>query len=237
LKSVNLDNRGVKGYIWVMSNPTDEIKLTPSADVELADDGSRYSKAMMKLSSERRAFVEELFNMQSRDFTKAYALARLKYGDPIDLTDPKQLNVARVMASKWAHRDDIKDAIFAEGARRMTAYVPMIMEMLASIALDPSHKDAARVGLGILDRTGFGPTKKVDQTMTVQGGVETTMKIDVTDPRTAVAVRKFAEALNLNGDDFAKYLGVELAKRSGLLGGPTVDAEFTEVPEFEFVAT
>ena len=140
----------------------------------------------------------------------------------------------------------------------MTAYVPMIMEMLASIALDPSHKDAARVGLGILDRTGFGPTKKVDQTMTVQGGTETSLKIDVTDPRTAVAVRKFAEALNLNGDDFAKYLGVELAKRSGLLGGPTVDAEFTEVspngdmrvdeaqhrtqggeepPSFEFVAT
>ena len=211
--------------------------LTPSADVELADDGSRYSKAMMNLGTQHRRFVEELFNMQQRDFSRAYVLSRIAV-DPTfhyDPDDAKQKNVIAVMASKWAHREDIKEAIFSEGARRMTAYVPMIMEMLASIALDPGHKDAARVGLGILDRTGFGPTKKVDQTVSVSGGLDSTMKIDVTDPRTATAVRSFAAALNLNGDDFAKYLGVELAKKAGLPAPaelPVTDAEYTEDVDF-----
>ena len=126
------------------------------------------------------------------------------------------------------------------GSRRMTAYVPAIVEMLAAIALDPTHKDAARVGLGILDRTGHGPTKTVNTNIVGDIQQTTTHKIDVTDPRTAVAVRKFADALNLNSDDFAKYLGTELAKRAGLPAAPalpTSDAEFEEVEEFEFKAS
>lgn len=209
--------------------------LTPSADVELADDGSRYSKAMMKLLPAHRRFVEELFNMQKRDFSRAYILA---YGK-VDPTDQKDLAVAQVSGSRIAHREDVKEAIFSEGARRMTAYVPMIMEMLANIAMDPSHKDAARVGLGILDRTGFGPTKTVNQNVTGVLESTSTLKIDVTDPRTAVAMRKFAEALNLQPDDFARYVGVELAKRAGLPAPaelPISDAEFTEVQPGDFVA-
>lgn len=213
-----------------MTRETKDTTITPSANVELAAEGTLYSKAMMKLEPTHRRFVEALFNMQKRDFEKAYILA--KWGDSLaaegDDIDIKRSRSSYVMGSRWAQREDVKEAIFAEGARRMTAYVPMIMEMLASIALDPDHKDAARVGLGILDRTGFGPTKKVDQTMTVQGAVEVT-KIDVTDPRTAVALRKFAAALNLNGDDFATYVGAELAKRTEI---PMIDV--TPAAEFDW---
>ena len=215
--------------------------VTPSSDVELADDGSRYSKAMAKLLPAHRRFVDALFNLQERDFSTAYVLA---YGK-VDPTDPKDREVARVSGLRIAHRDDVREAIFSESARRMTAYVPMIVEMLVSIATDSTHKDAARVGLGILDRTGHGPSSTVNTNISGDIQQTTSLKIDVTDPRTAVAVRKFADALNLNGDDFAKYLGTELAKRAGLPAAPalpTTDAEFEEVSsadvaEFTFEAS
>ena len=59
----------------------------PSSDVELAEDGSGYSKAMAKLLPAHRRFVNELFNMQARDFSKAYILAYGKV-DPTDPADP-----------------------------------------------------------------------------------------------------------------------------------------------------
>ena len=210
--------------------------VIPRRDVEIADDGSGYSKAMAKLIPAHRRFVDELFNIQNRDITKAYILA---YGK-VDPTEPKDREVARISGLRIAHRDDVREAIFTESARRMTAYVPAIVEMLVSIATDSGHKDAARVGLGILDRTGHGPSSTVNTNLTGDLQTTTSLKIDVTDPRTAVAVRKFAETLNLNGDDFAKYLGTELAKRAGLPAAPalpTTDAEFTEVEEFVFEAS
>ena len=206
--------------------------ITPSPGVELAPDGSGYSKAMARLAPAHRRFVNELFNLQERDFTKAYILA---YGK-VDPTEPKDKAVAQVSGSRIAHREDVQEAIYSESARRMTAYVPAIVEMLRSIATDPNHKDAARVGLGILDRTGHGPSKTVNTNISGDVSTTTTHKIDVTDPRTAVAVRKFAASLNLNGDDFARYLGAELAKKAGIGSGPVTDAEFVEVQEFEFVA-
>ena len=209
-----------------------DISVRPSSRVELDPEGSHYSKSMAKLLPAHRRFVDALFNMQNRDFTNAYILA---YGK-VDPTNHKDKEVARVSGIRIAHRDDVQEAIFAEGARRMTAYVPMIMEMLSHIAMDPGHKDAARVGLGILDRSGFGPTKKVEQSVMVGGGIETTHKIDVTDPRTAVAVRKFAASLNMNGDEFAKYLGAELAKHAMLPEPAPTDAVFEEVPQWEFKA-
>ncbi len=203
-----------------------DIPLTPSRDVEMDPEGSRYSKAMAKLIPAHRRFVEALFNQQKRDYAEAYIVA---YGK-VDPTEPADKRVAIVSGSRIAHRDDVQEAIYAEGARRMTAYVPAIMEMLANIAGDPSHKDCARVGLGILDRTGHGPTSKSEQNIIVSGGVESNLKIDITSPQTAVAVRKFAEFFHMNGDDLARHLGTELAKKA-LPAPPVVEAEFTEVVE------
>ena len=158
--------------------------------------------AMKKLNDRQRAFVTAMLDFGGRDNTKAAKAAG--YGNP----DNPDRNALHVIAHRLAHDPNIQEAIKEEGIKRLNASTIMAVNTLLDIADDPAteKKDRLKAIEMIMNRTGLHAT------------TEHKVNVTHTDPTSDEMVKRITLLAQKQGLDPAK-----------LLGGPTVDAEFTEV--------
>ena len=156
--------------------------------------------AMRKLNERQRAFVVAMLDFGGLDNTRAARAAG--YGDGGSGAG------IRVTAHRLAHDPDIMEAIREEGQARMNSAGIMAVNTLLEIAnaVDTEKKDKLKAIEMIMNRIGMS--------------AKTEHQVNVT--------RK-----DLTSDEMIKRIGM-LANKLGvdpqkLLGGPVVEAEFTEV--------
>lgn len=156
--------------------------------------------AMRKLNDRQRAFVVAMLDFGGLDNTKAAEAAGYEGEDR---------NSLRRTAYRLAHDPDIQEAIREEGQARLNSSGIMAVNTLLEIAnaVDTEKKDKLKAIEMIMNRIGMS--------------AKTEHNVNVT--------RK-----DLTSDEMIKRIGM-LAGKLGvdahkLLGGPAVDAEFTEVP-------
>lgn len=157
--------------------------------------------AMRKLNDRQRAFVVAMLDFGGLDNTKAAEAAGYSAGDR---------NSLRRVAYRLAHDPDIQEAIKEEGQNRLNSSGIMAVNTLLEIANDAGteKKDKLKAIEMIMNRIGMS--------------AKTEHNVNVT--------RK-----DLTSDEMIKRIGM-LAGKLGvdpqkLLGGPPVDAEFTEIAE------
>ena len=156
---------------------------------------------MRKLNDRQRAFVVAMLDFGGLDNTKAAEAAGY-------LEDGGNRNSLRRTAYRLAHDPDIQEAIREEGQARLNGAGIMAVNTLLEIAnnVATEKKDRLKAVEMIMNRIGMS--------------AKTEHNVNVT--------RK-----DLTSDEMIKRIGM-LAGKLGvdpqkLLGGPAVDAEFTEV--------
>ena len=156
---------------------------------------------MLKLNERQRAFVVAMLDRGGRDNTAAAREAG--YGG-------ESTTGIKVTAFRLAHDPMIQDAIREEAEKRLKAGAIMAVNTLLDIADDATteKKDRLKAIEMIMNRTGLHATSE--------------HKVNVThsDPTRDEMVKRITLLAQKNGLDPSK-----------LLGGPTTDAEFTEVEE------
>ena len=163
--------------------------------------------AMTALKPRQRAFVILLWESQPISATQAYIRAGYTF-------NPES---ASTNASRLLQDVRIKKAIIEYGRAYSAKFAPELHAMLMSTALNPQHKDHAKVGLAMLKHTGF--VEQIEQTMN--------LNITITRQEKIEAIRADLAADGLTPEQIEHELG-SFAEHE------VVDAEFTEVEKDPF---
>ena len=156
---------------------------------------------MARLNERQQAFVMAMIHFGGINQTEAARQAG--YTD----TGGSTAGI-KVLAHKLAHDERIQEAIREEGQKLLSASTIMAVKTLVQIADDVSaeKKDRLKACEMIMNRTGLAAKTEHNVNVT---------RVDLTGAEVTTRIT-----------NAAKFLGLDPSR---LLGGPTVDAGFTEV--------
>jgi len=121
----------------------------------------------------------------------------------------------RVAAHRLIHDSKIQEAFQEYTAAALKGGAPLALRAVIEIASDPQHKDRLRAAQTILDRTGHHATS--EHTVKVQD-------VSRTDEAMIERIKQLGKELNLAPAEVQKMIANT---------GITIDAEFSEVEEWE----